>query len=428
MSQGTFADWQARGLVHQATATRVEEALDGEGLTGYIGFDPTAVSLHVGNLLPIMLLTRLQRAGHRPIALVGGGTGMIGDPSGKDEERVLLTEDRLRENAVGLRRQLERFLDFSPSGGALLVDNAEWLSKLDLVGFLRDVGKHFSVNAMIARDSVRRRLEEREHGISYTEFSYSLLQAYDYLELYDHYGCTLQLGGSDQWGNIIAGADLVRRQRGVEVHGLTSPLLTRSDGSKFGKSEKGNVWLDAELTTPFEFYQFWLNSADEDIPRLLRFFTFLELAEIAALEESTRQRPSEREAQRRLADDLTVRVHGETALSRARKTTQILFAGGDLHGLEADAVRDAFGASPTTPIPRQELEAGLPLVEALVRTGLSQSKGRARKDVESGAVSVNHRTETDPHRSLGPADAVAGAYVVLRRGKKTYHLIEVAAG
>jgi tyrosyl-tRNA synthetase len=428
MSHGTFADWQARGLVHQATATGIEEGLDGEGLIGYIGFDPTAASLHVGNLLPITLLTRLQRAGHRPIALVGGGTGMIGDPSGKDEERVLLTEERLLENAIGLRRQLERFLDFSPAGGALLVDNAEWLSKLDLVGFLRDVGKHFSVNTMIARDSVKRRLDEREHGISYTEFSYSLLQAYDYLELYDRYGCTLQLGGSDQWGNIVAGADLVRRQRGVEVHGLTSPLLTRSDGSKFGKSEKGNVWLDAELTTPFEFYQFWLNSADEDVPRLLRFFTFLERTEIEALEASMDERPGEREAQRRLADDLTGRVHGETALARARKTTQILFGGGDLHELEAEAVRDAFGASPTTPIPRRELEGGLPLVEALARTGLGQSKGRARKDIESGAISVNHQTEADPHRNLGLGDAVAGAYIVLRRGKKTYHLIEVVAG
>jgi len=425
MSTGAFAEWVARGLVHQATSAAVGEALDGEGLTGYIGFDPTAPSLHVGSLLPVTLLTRLQRAGHRPIALVGGGTGRIGDPSGKEEERQLLTEDRLQENSQGLRRQLERFLDFSRAGGALLVDNSEWLLKLDLVGFLRDVGKHFSVNAMIARDSVKRRLEERDHGISYTEFSYSLLQAYDFLELYDRYGCTLQLGGSDQWGNIVAGADLVRRQRGVDVHGLTAPLITRADGSKFGKSEGGNVWLDPELTTPFEFYQFWLNSADEDVVRLLRFFTFLELSEIEGLEEAVRTRPSEREAQRRLADDLTLRVHGEEALERSRKTTRILFGGGELHELEAAAVRDAFGASPTTEVQRSALEAGLPLVDALALSGLCPSKARARQDVETGAISVNHQRETDPRRELGPGDAVAGAYVILRRGKKTYHLLQV---
>jgi tyrosyl-tRNA synthetase len=425
MSARTFEEWVARGLVHQATSAAVGEALDGERLTGYIGFDPTAPSLHVGSLLPVTLLTRLQRAGHRPIALVGGGTGRIGDPSGKDEERQLLTEERLHENSLGLRRQLERFLDFSPAGGALLIDNAEWLLKLDLVGFLRDVGKHFSVNAMIARDSVKRRLEERDHGISYTEFSYSLLQAYDFLELYDRYGCTLQLGGSDQWGNIVAGADLVRRQRGVEVHGLTAPLITRADGSKFGKSEGGNVWLDPELTTPFEFYQFWLNAADEDVVRLLRYFTFFEVSEIEGLGEAVRTRPAEREAQRRLADDLTARVHGEAALDRAQRTTRILFGEGDLHELEAEAVRDAFGASPTTRIPRAELETGLPLVEALALSGLCSSKGRARQDVESGAISVNHRREADPRRELGPTDAIAGAYLILRRGKKTYHLLEV---
>jgi len=421
----TFSEWQARGLIHQATATGIERALDDERLTGYIGFDPTAASLHVGNLLPVTLLMRLERAGHRPIALVGGATGLIGDPSGKDDERQLLTADELAANAAVLRTQLERFLDFSGPEGALLENNAEWLTRLDLVGFLRDVGKHFSVNAMIARESVKRRLETRDHGISYTEFSYSLLQAYDFLELYDRHGCTLQLGGSDQWGNIVAGADLIRRRRDVEVHGLTAPLITRGDGKKFGKSEHGNVWLDAQLTTPFEFYQFWLNTGDDDVVRLLHFFTFLPPADVAELAGAVATRPAEREAQRTLAREVTELVHGPAARARAEHTTEVLFGGDDLLGLDAAEVREAFASSPSTTVARDELAAGLGLLDALVRTGLAPSKGRARQDVTGGAVTVNHRRETALDRLLGPDDAIGDRYVVLRRGKKTYHLLAV---
>ena len=424
MKLSLFEEWQRRGLVHQATETGVAEALESP-LVAYIGFDPTAPSLHVGSLLPVMMLRRLQRAGHRPIAMVGGGTGMVGDPSFRDDERPLLDTETLSFNSRALKRQLERFLDFSP-GEAVLADNAEWLDKLHLIGFLREVGKHFSVNAMIARESVKRRLTTREHGISYTEFSYSLLQAYDYVELYDRYGCTLQLGGSDQWGNIVAGADLVRRMRDAEVHGLTSPLITRADGKKFGKSEAGNVWLDAELTTPFEFYQYWINVPDDDAVPMLRYFTTLSLDEIDELARAAAERPEERLAQRRLAELVTQRVHGAEARRRAEHTTEILFGGGDLAELDAAEVEDAFRSSPATEVGREELEGGLPLLDALVRTGLAPSKGRGRTDLAGGAITVNHRRETDPHRRLTLADAVGGRYVVLRRGKKTYHLLSVS--
>ncbi len=425
-AQNLLADWRRRGLVAQTTATGIEEAFGKGGMTGYIGFDPTAPSLHVGSLLPVTMLVRLQQAGHRPIALVGGGTGMIGDPSGKDDERNLLTVDKLEANTVSLRAQLERFLDFSGARGALLVNNLDWLGKLNLIEFLRDVGKHFSVNSMIARESVKRRLEGREHGISYTEFSYALLQAYDFLELFDRHDCTLQLGGSDQWGNIVAGADLVRRERSAEVHGVTTPLISRADGKKFGKSEQGNVWLDPELTTPFEFYQFWINTTDADVGSYLRFLTYVDLEEIETLEGRAAERPQEREAQHRLGEELTRMVHGDEALARVRQVTEVLFGGGDLAALDAEGLREAFRTSPRVAIPRTELEAGLQLTEALVRASLAPSKGRARKDVESGAVSINHHADRDVHRQLGSQDLLAGGFIVLRRGKKTYCLLEVA--
>ena len=423
MSTRRFDEWRQRGLVHSATASGVEEALDGPPLSGYIGFDPTAPSLHVGNLLPITLLMRLQRAGHRPIALVGGGTGLIGDPSGKEEERKMLDRATLEENRDALGKQLERFLDFSP-GGALLVDNARWLEKLELVGFLRDVGKHFSVNSMIARESVKRRLESREHGISFTEFAYSLLQAYDYLELYDREGCTLQMGGSDQWGNIVAGADLIRRKRdGRVVHGLTAPLVTRADGRKFGKTEEGNVWLDAELTTPYEMYQFWLNTGDDDAVPYLKSFTFLPLAEIEEIAAELARRPEKRAAQRRLAQELTRLVHGDEALRRAEHVTRVLFAGGDLRELSAEEVRDGFRAVPSSAFGADQLARGLALTEALKNSGLASSKGRARTDIGAGAVFVNNLRITDPQHALGESDLIGGAFILLRRGKKTYHLL-----
>jgi tyrosyl-tRNA synthetase len=419
------ADLHARGLVAQTTATGVEEAAAKGSLTGYIGFDPTAPSLHVGSLLPVTLLMRLQRAGHRPIALVGGGTGLIGDPSGKDDERQLLTVEKLEENSVAMRAQLEHFLDFSGERGALMLNNLEWLGELNLIEFLRDVGKYFSVNSMIARESVKRRLEGREHGISYTEFSYSLLQAYDFLELFDRHDCTLQMGGSDQWGNIVAGADLIRRERQVEVHGVTSHLISRSDGKKFGKSEQGNVWLDPEQTTPFEFYQFWINTPDADVESYLKYFTFLAVDEIEAACRAAADRPEAREAQRLLAAEVTRMVHGDESLARVEKVTRVLFSGGDLRELDAAGLGQAFKDTPRTAVTAGELADGVALTEGLVRAGLAPSKGRARNDIGSGAISINHIGEKDVHRRLGSEDLLAGTYIVLRRGKKTYGLIEV---
>lgn len=416
----------ARGLVHQKTESGLDEALENDSLTAYIGFDPTASSLHIGSLLPALMLKRLQRAGHRPIAIVGGGTGMVGDPSGKDAERSLLDAETLAANTAGMRAQLERFLDFDGPRGALLVDNAEWLCTARLTDFLRDIGKHFSVNQMMARDSVKRRLEGREQGISYTEFSYMLLQAYDYLVLHERYGCTLQCGGSDQWGNIVSGADLVRRVHGKEVHGLTFPLLMRADGKKFGKSETGNVWLDPARTTAFEFYQYWINVADADVVDLLHKFTFLDLDAIAELARTVEADPGRREAQRVLAREVTTMVHGDEGRVRAEQTTETLFRGGDLRELSGPELEGAFRASPQTEVPRGDLEAGIPLVAILGDTGLCASRGRARQDVKGNAVSVNHVKVTDIDHTLTPADLLADRFIVLKRGRKTYHVLVVA--
>lgn len=419
-------DLEARGMIHQITDPAVDDLLAAESVTGYIGFDPTASSLHVGSLLPVLALVRLQRAGHRPVALVGGGTGLIGDPSGKSSERPMLSRERLAENEAGLRGQLERFLDFGGERGARMVDNVEWLGELGLLEFLRDVGKLFSVNALVARDSVRRRLESPEEGISYAEFSYALLQAYDFLALHDRLGCRLQMGGSDQWGNIVAGADLVRRRRGAEVHGVTFPLVTRSDGRKFGKSEQGNVWLDAERTSPYELYQFWLNTDDGDVVRYLACFTFLGEEERGELVREVEERPAKRAAQRRLAEEVTRLVHGEEALRRAEHATEVLFGGGDLAELSAEELREAFAASPSSTLERSALEgAGAPLVATLADSGLVPSRGQARKAITGGGIYVGERRVSDPAYALGPEDVLAGRYVVLRRGKKSYHVIEL---
>ena len=426
MPTGVFEEWERRGLVFQHTASGAADALDRGGLTGYIGFDPTAPSLHVGSLLPVTVLMRLQRAGHRPIFVVGGGTGMVGDPGGKDSERPLLDRDTLAANTAALRAQLERFVDFDGPRGALLVDNAEWLAPARLLDFLRDIGKHFSVNAMIQRDSVKRRLETRDHGISYTEFSYMMLQAYDFLELHDRYGCTLQLGGSDQWGNIVSGADLIRRLRGVEAHGITFPLLMRADGKKFGKSEQGNVWIDPDLTSPYEFYQFWLNAADDDVGNLLKQFTFLPLDAITDLEATVLTDPARRAAQRTLAGEMVRLVHGAAALTRVERSTRVLFGGGQLAELDAQALAEAFKSTPRTVVKRADLEAGRAgLAHLLAVSGLSPSGRRARQDIESCAVTVNDRRMTDPAYTLSSDDLLDGGFVVLRRGMKTYHVITV---
>jgi tyrosyl-tRNA synthetase len=422
-----YADLEARGLVHQATSTDVPGFLRSGPATAYIGFDPSADSLHVGSLLQVLGLARLQRAGHRPIAVVGGGTGMIGDPSGKSAERNLLTADMLEANVAGQRRQLERLLDFSGPRGALLVNNLDWLGKLDLIGFLRDVGKHFSVNAMIQRDSVQLRLAARDQGISYTEFSYALLQAYDYLELFDRYGCRLQMGGSDQWGNITDGCDLIRRLRQTVAHGLTMPLITKSDGTKFGKTESGTVWLDAKRTSEFAFYQYWLNTPDTDVQRFLHFFTFLDPREVAEIAAAHASEPAKRAAQRLLAEHVTRLVHGPDALARAQRATAVLFEGGDLRTLGPAEIAEGLGDAPRTGVSRAELRGeGLELAGALVRCGLAPSKGQARTSIEAGAVSVNHEVVKDATRRLTEKDLVAERFVVLRRGKKTYSLLDVA--
>lgn len=421
------ADLEARGLLHQITSDELVPLLRAGSVTAYIGFDPTADSLHVGSLLQVLGLMRLQRAGHNPIAVVGGGTGMIGDPSGKSAERNLLTSELLDANLAGQRQQLERFLDFSGSHAARVVNNLDWLAKLDLIGFLRDVGKHFSVNAMIHRDSVQLRLAGRDQGISYTEFSYALLQAYDYLELYDRYGCRLQMGGSDQWGNITDGCELIRRLRQGSAFGLTMPLITKSDGSKFGKTESGTVWLDERRTSPFAFYQYWLNTPDGDAVRYLNFFTFHDVADLRDVAARHEKQPEKREAQRLLAEEVTRMVHGAEALASAQRATVVLFEGGDLRTLKPEEIAEGLGDAPRTNVPVSELTGeGLDLPGALVRCGLAPSKGQARTSIEAGAVSVNHEVVKDAARRLTERDLLADRFVVLRRGKKTYSLIDVA--
>lgn len=416
---GFLSELSARGLVHQVMhPEELQPMLDAGGMTLYCGFDPTADSLHVGSLFPALILRRFQLAGHRPIAVVGGGTGFIGDPSGKSDERSLLSREKLEANLAGIQRQLERFLDFDR--GARLVNNADWLCKFSLIDFLRDVGKRFTVNTMLEKESVRARLEDREQGISFTEFTYMLLQAYDFLHLYDTEGCTLQVGGSDQWGNITLGADLIRRVRAQRAWGLTFPLLTKSDGTKFGKSEKGTVWLDPKLTSPYQFYQFFIRVEDAEVVRMLHRMTFLSLEEIAALGEQVATRPEAREAQKRLASELTILVHGKDELARVEHASQVLF-GGSLESLDERTLLEVFAEAPSSGVSRARFEAGVPLVDLLVESGLCSSKGMARKDLAGNGIYLNNQKVTD--RSLTTADFVLGRYVLLRKGRKNYHLI-----
>jgi tyrosyl-tRNA synthetase len=418
-----------RELLFQHTPG-VEEALRERSLSAYCGFDPTAPSLHVGHLVPVMGLVHLQHHGHRPVALVGGGTGLIGDPSGRSSERPLADEARIAENAERLRRQLAIFLDFEGPFAAVLRNNAEWLQPLGAIAFLRDVGKNFSINYMLAKESVRARLQE---GISFTEFSYMLLQAYDYLELHRREGVTLQIGGSDQWGNITAGIELVRRTTGAAVHGITMPLVTRADGAKFGKTEGGNVWLDPTLTSPYRFYQFWINSDDRDVGRYLRYFTLMEREAISALEQQVRDRPESREAQSALAFDVTARVHGDHAARLARDASRLVF----------DRKADPRQLSPAAlellrdEIPFRRLAAvrdvavapsgaaRLSVVDMLVHTGLAQSKSEARRYIQQGAVSVNGRRIAAEEFWIDPSEALAGAYFLLRKGSRDVALVEL---
>ncbi len=418
-------DLRQRGLLHSISSPELEALVSRERISLYIGFDPTAPSLHVGSMIPLLGLMRWQRAGHRPIALVGGGTGVIGDPSGKTSERSLQAMETISANVAALRAQMGRFLDFG-KGEALLVDNNEWLGSARLLPFLRDIGKHFSVNAMLDRDAIKTRLETREQGISYTEFSYLLLQAYDFLELFDRHRCILQMGGSDQWGNILSGVDLIRRLRGGGAWGAAYPLLLKADGSKFGKSESGSVWLDPEMTGPFSFYQFWINSADADVVKLLNWFTFLSHEEIGNLEAEHRERPDARRAQTRLAEEVTRMVHGDEGVIRAQKVTRILFGGGDLRALTGKELVDGFAAAPRTPLPKSSLGgADSTLVALLASTGLCASRGRAREDITQGAISVNGQAIRDMGCLLSVADVLDGGFIVLRRGKKAWHVLAI---
>lgn len=395
-------------------------------VSGYCGFDPTASSLHVGNLIPVMGLVHLQRAGHRPIALVGGGTGMIGDPSGRSSERNLQDLDTIRANAEAIRGQLAKFLDFEGPAGAKLVNNADWLTELSLLDFLRDTGKHFSVNYMLAKDSVKSRLEG---GISFTEFSYMLLQAHDYLELHKREGVTLQIGGSDQWGNITAGLELIRRTTGGEAHALTFPLITNADGTKFGKSTGGgSVWLDPERTSPYQFYQFWIGADDRDVSRYLRFFTLLPQTEIEALDEAVRTAPERRAAQRALAADVTARVHGADAARVAQEVSALLFEKADPQGL-SEAALTALRAE----IPFAEYEPpaegapadGIDVYQCLTLLGIAASRGAAKRLLEQGGISVNGAKLSAADRVVGEERLLRGRHLLLRKGQREFGLVRV---
>jgi tyrosyl-tRNA synthetase len=416
-----YGELEWRGLVYDAT-DGLRDALR-EPVTLYIGFDPTASSLHVGSLLPIMTLARAQRCGHSPIALVGGGTGLIGDPSGKTAERMLLTVERVEENVAGIRAQLARFLDFDRrTNPAKLVNNAEWLTRLGAVEFMRDVGKHFTVNAMLAKESVKRRIESEE-GISYTEFSYTLLQAYDFLVLNERFECTVQMGGSDQWGNIISGMDLIRRVRGGKGHGLVMPLITTATGTKFGKTESGTIWLDANLTKPYEFYQFWLNVEDRDAVKYLKFFTLLPQERISELEAAVEKEPGRRAAQRELAREVTRLVHGDTAVADAESAAAALF-GGEVASMTAAQLLDVFAKVPSRTI--SHAPEGWRLVSLLTECGVTASNSEATKLIRGGGLSVNERRITDDKERLRPEDAIDGELFLVRRGKRDNFLIRIA--
>ena len=430
MSMDLLSDLKWRGLYADCTDFEALAKRLAEGpITLYCGFDPTADSLHVGNLVPLFGLRRFQLAGHHPIALAGGATGMIGDPSGRSSERNLQTRDQVEHNIARIKEQLARFLDFE--GGvrgnpARLVDNATWTAPISYLEFLRDIGKHFSVNQMVAKESVRSRMDDREAGISYTEFSYMLLQAFDFCHLRRELDCELQTGATDQWGNITAGIDLCRKKLGATVWGLTHPLLTKSDGTKYGKSASGAVWLDAARTSPYRFYQFFIQSEDADVGKLLRFLTFLPHEQIEDLERQQAANPGGRPAQHALARELTTLVHGATACDDALRASQILF-GGELAGVSERTFAEIVGEVPTKPLEPPKLEgAGLPLLDLLVHSGLCASKGQARKDLEGGGIYLNNVRETAIHRSVTTADLLFGRHLLLRKGKRNYTFVTLS--
>jgi tyrosyl-tRNA synthetase len=416
-------DLKARGLLNQATdEDGLRKHLSENTVTLYCGFDPTADSLHIGHLLPVLMLKRFQESGHRPIALIGGGTGLIGDPSGRSTERQLNSVDIVKGYSDSIKEQLASILHFDASeSGAVARNNYEWLSSLTVIEFLRDIGKHFGINYMLGKDSVESRLE---NGISFTEFTYMILQSFDFMNLYEKENCTLQIGGSDQWGNITAGMELIRRtkaEKGEEdakVFGLTVPLITKSDGTKFGKTAGGAVWLDPEKTTPYEFYQFWINTDDRDVIRFLKYFTFLDLQEIDALEKELEEAPEKRVPHRRLAEEMTTLVHGKEALVQAQRITEALFSG-DVKNLNAAEIEQGFKDVPSTTIEDKEIA----LVDLLVTAGIAKSKRQAREDIANGAVYINGDRNQDVAYQLTDADCIDNTFTIIRRGKKKYFLI-----
>lgn len=422
-----FEELSWRGLVADCTDPEgLPKRLAEKPITLYCGFDPTADSLHVGNLVPLLGLRRFQLAGHQPIALAGGATGLVGDPSGKTAERQLLTREVLNANIASVKQQLARLLDFETrTNPARLLDNADWTAPVSFLDFLRDVGKHFSINMMVAKESVRARMEDRETGISYTEFSYMLLQAFDFYHLSKEHNCELQIGGSDQWGNITAGIDLARKKTGAHVWGLTLPLITNADGSKFGKTVAGAIWLDPKKTSVYRFYQFWMRTDDRDVIKMLKFFTFLSREEIAELERQHLEKPEARAAHKALAEDVTDLIHGTAATQEAIRASEILFGGG-LEGIAEPTFQDIIGEVPTKEIPRQKLEGqGMPLAELLVESSVCPSKGQARKDVEGGGIYVNNIRESNAQRSVTTNELLFGKYLLLRKGKRNYTAVQV---
>lgn len=417
MTNVLIEDLKWRGLIYQQTDEQgIEDLLNKEQVTLYCGADPTADSLHIGHLLPFLTLRRFQEHGHRPIVLIGGGTGMIGDPSGKSEERVLQTEEQVDKNIEGISKQMHNIFEFGTDHGAVLVNNRDWLGQISLISFLRDYGKHVGVNYMLGKDSIQSRLE---HGISYTEFTYTILQAIDFGHLNRELNCKIQVGGSDQWGNITSGIELMRRMYGqTDAYGLTIPLVTKSDGKKFGKSESGAVWLDAEKTSPYEFYQFWINQSDEDVIKFLKYFTFLGKEEIDRLEQSKNEAPHLREAQKTLAEEVTKFIHGEDALNDAIRISQALFSG-DLKSLSSKELKDGFKDVPQVTLSNDTTN----IVEVLIETGISPSKRQAREDVNNGAIYINGERQQDVNYALAPEDKIDGEFTIIRRGKKKYFMV-----
>ncbi|PHK50902.1 tyrosine--tRNA ligase [Staphylococcus edaphicus] len=417
MANALIEDLKWRGLVYQQTdESGLENILNKEQVTLYCGADPTADSLHIGHLLPFLTLRRFQEHGHRPLVLIGGGTGMIGDPSGKSEERILQTEEQVEINVQGISKQMHKIFEFDTEKGAKLVNNKDWLGQISLIDFLRDYGKHVGVNYMLGKDSIQTRLE---HGISYTEFTYTILQAIDFGHLNKTYHCKVQVGGSDQWGNITSGIELMRRMYGqTEAYGLTIPLVVKSDGKKFGKTEGGSVWLDAAKTSPYEFYQFWINTTDDDVIKFLKYFTFLEKEDIEALEKSLNEAPHLREAQKALAENVTRFIHGDDALNDAIRISQALFAG-DLQSLSATELKEGFKDVPQVELSNETTN----IIDAIVETGVSSSKRQAREDVNNGAIYINGMRQQDVNYELTNEDKIENEFTIIRRGKKKYFMV-----